>query len=320
MRQRRPSTITPESQVVVEDPAIWARLGTAPQMEKSHRHDDLELNYVVDGHLKYLFGGDRLLVEAGQIAMFWASTPHRLIDDETTLKGKNYWVHIPLSTVFSWGLPSEHLRELLTSRPIVLPMEAAGRAVEPMFSSWVSDLTGGPTEQCALLEIQALVQRLLFHFLEHGAEATQASGATHLHNDGMQHIVEMAQFTVANFRSDITPADIARATHLNPNYAMTLFRETVGTTLGAYLTRCRMAEAQRLLLTTTMTTSEIAHAAGFGSQSSFYAHFTRSCNVSPSAYRHGARAEQQVLKSHGAGQQTICSPQPLQVLSAPSGP
>lgn len=315
MRQRRPRAATPESQVVVEDPAIWAHRGSAPHMRMSHRHDDLELNYVVHGHLKYLFGGDRLVVEAGQIAMFWASTPHRLIDDENRPDGKNYWVHIPLSTVFSWGLPAEHLRELLTSRPIVLPVDATGRPVEPMFASWVTDLTGGPTEQCALLEIQALVQRLLFYFLEHGNDVPAEDRPSHLHNDGMQHIVEMAQFTVANFRSDITPADIAKATHLNPNYAMTLFRETVGTTLGGYLTRCRMAEAQRLLLTTTMTTSEIAHAAGFGSQSSFYAHFTRSCNVSPSAYRHGARGDQDARGLRSETHQTICIPDSIHAAS-----
>ena len=38
-----------------------------------------------------------------------------------------------------------------------------------------------------------------------------------------------------------------------------------------------------------MTTSEIAHAAGFGSQSSFYAHFTRACGSAPGAYRARAR-------------------------------
>jgi AraC-like DNA-binding protein len=99
----------------------------------------------------------------------------------------------------------------------------------------------------------------------------------------------MAQFTVSHFRQPITPLEIAKATHLNPNYAMTLFREAVGTTLGSYLTRCRVAEAQRLLITTSMTTTEIAHAAGFGSQSSFYAHFARTCGASPGAYRHNLR-------------------------------
>ncbi|MHA7984465.1 helix-turn-helix domain-containing protein [Rathayibacter sp. CAU 1779] len=308
MRQRRLEADFLPAQVVVEEPAIWAHRGPAPQMERSHRHDDLELNYVVDGRLKYLFGGERMLVPSGSIAMFWASTPHRLIEHEDPVDSSNYWVHIPLARVFSWALPAEHLRQLLTSQAIVLPVEAIGREVESMFESWLDDLTGGPMEQCALLEVQALVQRLLFRHLEQRDDAHARARSAHSHNDGMQHIIEMAQFTVANFRSDISPTDIAQATHLNPNYAMTLFREVVGTTLGGYLTRCRMAEAQRLLLTTTMTTSEVAHAAGFGSQSSFYAHFTRSCNVSPSAYRNGARGDRELLEEHRPARASMCLP------------
>ena len=105
----------------------------------------------------------------------------------------------------------------------------------------------------------------------------------------MSKVTAMAQFVVTNFRDPISATEIAEATHLNPNYAMTLFRETVGTTLGCYLTRCRVAEAQRLLITTSMTTAEIAYAAGFGSQSSFYTHFMRTCGSSPGAYRHRLR-------------------------------
>ncbi len=272
---------------MVQEPAIWVHRGPAPQMPRSHRHDDLEVNYVVRGQLDYLFGGSPLRVEAGQIAIFWGATPHRLIDHGAPGDSDNCWVHIPLATVFSWALPGDSLSDVLTNRPIVLPATAAGRDVEPMFVSWLSDLTGGETEQFALLEIQALVGRLLHYHQEHGDE--HCAHATRFHTDGMRHVVEMAQFAVTHFRSNIAPADIARATHLNPNYAMTLFRETVGTTLGSYLTRCRVAEAQRLLLTTTMTTTEVGHDAGFGSQSSFYTHFTRACGVSPSAYRRSVR-------------------------------
>lgn len=284
MRQRRLSANGSTADVILEDPAIWVRRGPAPQMAKPHRHDDLELNYVARGELNYLFGGRPFQVREGEIAVFWAATPHRLVDDETPAESDNCWVHIPLATVFGWALPSAFLSDLLTSHPIVLPAEAAGRDVESMFVSWLSDLTGGDTEQFALLEIHALVLRLLhYHTVRDGA--SQPGGGRD-RGDVMEHVVEMAKFIVANFRSNISPADIARASHLNPNYAMTLFRETVGTSLGAYLTRCRVAEAQRLLIATSLTTTEVAHTAGFGSQSSFYSHFTRICGVSPSAYRH----------------------------------
>jgi AraC-like DNA-binding protein len=262
VHQRRLQATGRVSDVVVEEPAIWVRRGPAPLMQKPHRHDDLELNYVVKGTLDYLFGGSPLQIRQGEVALFWGATPHRLVDDEIPRDSDNCWVHIPLATVFGWGLP------------------------ESMFTSWLTDLDGSDTEQFALLEIHALVRRLIHFHRVHASSNAQDAAAARSRNDGMQHVVEMARFTVANFRSSISPADIARATHLNPNYAMTLFRETVGTTLGKYLTRCRIAEAQRLLLTTSMNTAEIAHAAGFGSQSNFYSHFTRDCGLSPSAYRH----------------------------------
>jgi AraC-like DNA-binding protein len=290
--QRRLLEAPYESDVVLDDAAIWVRRGAPPRMPRSHRHDDLELNLVVEGQLDYLFGGRPLQVRAGQIAVFWGATPHRLIEQPGDAPIECCWVHIPLTKVFGWAMPREYLSDLLMSRPIVLPEVAAGRDVESMFHSWMSDLVGEGTQEFALLEIHALVRRLLHWHAEHGGPAdgaadAPAQGPAHLH--GMQHVVDMARFVVANFRADITTADIAQAAHLNGNYAMSLFRDTVGTTLGAYLTRCRVAEAQRLLITTAMTTAEIAHAAGFGSQSSFYAHFSRICGQSPSAYRHGLR-------------------------------
>jgi AraC-like DNA-binding protein len=277
---------TPGHDIDEQDAAIWVRSGPPPQMDRSHRHDDLEINLVIRGQLDYLFGGRPLHVGAGEIAVFWGATPHRLIASPETTDVECRWVHIPLATVFSWGLPNGYLGDLVASRPVVLPVEAAGRDVESMFASWMSDLTDAEGQAFALLEIHALVRRLLRWNALHGADPYAASRP---HGDSMPYVVEMARFATAHFRSDIQASDIARASHLNPNYAMTLFRETVGTTLGAYLTRCRVAEAQRLLLTTPMTTTEIAVAAGFGSQSSFYAHFGRISGTSPSAYRRSLR-------------------------------
>ncbi|HWU46817.1 MAG TPA: helix-turn-helix domain-containing protein [Humibacter sp.] len=289
MRQssRPMKVVRPE--VDLMDPAIWVHRGAAPLMERPHRHDDLELNLVIRGRLDYLFGGTPLSVFAGQIAVFWAATPHRLIDGPGQEMGDNCWIHIPLATALSWGLPDDDLSTLLTNRPIILEATVAGRDVKPMFESWLVDLAGTETKQFALLEVQALVGRLLHHHLRFSLNESGSTVSDRAAGEGMRHVVQMAQFAVTHFRTSITPSDIAREAHLNPSYAMTLFRERVGTTLGSYLTRCRVAEAQRLLITTSMAAAEIAHAAGFGSQSSFYEHFTRMCGSSPSVYRRRLR-------------------------------
>ena len=268
--------------------AVWVHRGPAPHMQRPHRHDDLELNLVISGQLDYLFGGTHLSISAGQMAIFWAATPHRLIGDRSQEGSDNCWVHIPLTTVLGWGLSAHDLSHLLGQGPIVVENEAAGRDVTSMFESWLTDLRDAATAPFALLEAQALVRRLLHHDQQFPRESLGSTTADRT-GVGMRHVVQMAQFAVTHFREPISPAEIARATHLNPTYAMTLFRDNVGTTIGTYLTRCRIAEAQRLLVTTTMTAAEIAHAAGFGSQSSFYTHFTRVCGFSPSAYRQRLR-------------------------------
>lgn len=269
--------------VETEQSKLWVRRGAAPTMPHAHRHDDLEINIVLDGHLDYLFGGSRVRVQAGQVALFWAATPHRLIGRDAEATSDVCWVQIPLPTALSWGLPRRDVTELLMNSLIVVGADAVARDVEAMFESWRRELDTEEGEAIAYLEVQALLRRALQH--QRRALESPVSGLSVATVDGASRVTTMAQFVVAHFREPISVADIADAAHLSPSYAMTLFRETVGTTIGGYLTRCRVAEAQRLLITTSMTTLEIAHASGFGSQSSFYDHFTRVCGVSPGSYR-----------------------------------
>ena len=265
--------------------AYWSHRGPAPLMPSSHRHDDLEINLVLDGHLDYRFGGAPVSVHAGEIALFWGWTPHQLVGDGTGT-GEFRWVHIPLSEVLAWGLPDHDLGAMLLNRPVVVPTDAAGRDVESMLGSWQRDFADDGAEIIANLEAQALVRRLLRH---HRNAVDLRPGGGHGTADAMHRVIDMVRFVVDRFREPIGVADVAAAAHLHPHHAMAVFRQDVGTTILEYLTRCRVAEAQRLLATTSMTTSEIAHAAGFGSQSSFYAHFARACGGPPGEYRARSR-------------------------------
>lgn len=271
--------------VVATGTALWIHRGRAPVMPLAHRHDDLEINIVLRGSLDYLFGGTRITVPAGSLAVFWGATPHRLVTTEAGADGDMCWIHVPLTTVLGWNLPMSDLSEVLLNRPIIVPATTLARDLEAMFVSWQQEVGVDGLETIALLEVQALIRRLL-HRQRHGDEtAIETTAPPSISSDSMRGVTEMARFAVAHFRNQISAVDIASAANLNPNYATSLFRRAVGSTIAEYLIRCRVAEAQRLLVTTTMSASEIAHAAGFGSQSSFYAQFTKRCGVSPGKYR-----------------------------------
>ena len=260
-------------------PALWVHRGGAPAMGEFHRHDDLELNVVLDGELEYLFGGERLIIPAGHTALFWAAAPHRLIASDARPSSEVCWIHVPLRAALRWTLPAGFGTEILAQRTVIVPTAALGQHVVAQFETWLRDLETGSMPEALLLEANALVLRILAQH-QQGAAVAQTTSRPDL-----QPVARMAGFTAERFRDPISTVDIARAAGLNPNYATTLFRESVGSTLGEHLLRHRIAEAQRLLITTTMTTSAIAHAAGFGSSSSLYAHFARACGCAPGEYR-----------------------------------
>lgn len=269
--------LPPPPGIVTVDAALWGRRGDPPAMESMHRHNDVEINLVLRGELHYVLGGRHLVVREGQIAAFWAAQPHGLVHSRP---GDVAWVHVPMSRVISWHLPETEIGALLRMRPLVIEAGAIGRRLESMVELWLEEIARPDTAGIALLEIQAALRRIL-----RAADAHDAPRAAELPPGRTRHVVAMAQFVVEHFREEITVADVARSVHLTASHAMTIFRAALGVTIGDYLTMCRVAEAQRLLLTTTGTSAEIAAAAGFGSLSSYYAHVTVACGMPPRQYR-----------------------------------
>lgn len=257
----------------------WQGAGFA--MSQAHRHDDIEINLVDDQPLTYLFGGSLVEIQPGEAGVFWAAVPHRLIDCPQNWSTRVSWLHVPLPIVLTWQLPENALTTLLGGVPLVSRHTEYPGVAE--FRRWSSDLESG-FDDIALLEIQAGVRRLLHHAGPVEREP---------HTDGtLRHVIAMAQFIMRHSGEQITTADVARAAHLHPNYAMTLFRQVVGVTMHTYLLERRVAEAQRLLMATDRTIGQIAVAAGFGSQSGFYETFVRSCGQAPGEYR---RSHKRVL-------------------------
>ena len=290
---------------------LWVRRGAPPAMLSMHRHDDVEINLVLDGRLHYLFGGQSLTIGEGEIAVFWAAQPHGLVDSRD---GDMCWLHVPFAQFLSWGLPESQTAPLLGAQPLITHAPELARRIAHMAGQWGREIEGsevdGPSDErpddvaagsdgtgtadeadgreITLLEIQAAVRRVL-RASSRAAPALPAEGSGSVPAERLRQVNAMAQFVRDHHRSELRIADVAAAVHLTPSHAMTVFRRTVGVTLGQYVTMCRVAEAQRLLLTTSLRVAEIAEEAGFGSLSSFYEHVSAACGMTPREYRRQGR-------------------------------
>lgn len=101
-------------------------------------------------------------------------------------------------------------------------------------------------------------------------------------------LARLFEFVRCNYAAPIRVAQAARLVHLSPPQFMKVFRKATGMTFVAFLTKVRLAQAQRLLRETDRTIAEIAASAGFSDQSYFDRRFKRIFGRTPRQYRDGA--------------------------------
>ncbi|WP_078900019.1 helix-turn-helix domain-containing protein [Streptomyces sp. SBT349] len=273
-----------DSQVVGMESSGFLGWGGRPTlMDIPHQHDDLEVNLVTEGgSMLYLFGGIPVEVGPGSVAAFWAAVPHQLVANSVT---QAHWIQVPFTTFLGWGLPANVLGRLLSGVPLVAPPSAAMASDAAAFAQWATDLASGNAElrRIALLELEARVRRVAL------AAPRDPGVSFNVGDPVVHHVIAMVRRIAQRFHEPLTVADVADTARLHPNYAMTQFRKVMGTTIVDYLTRCRLAEARRLLITTALPIGDIASASGFSSVSRFYTAFSSRCGTPPAKYRRDHR-------------------------------
>jgi AraC-like DNA-binding protein len=100
------------------------------------------------------------------------------------------------------------------------------------------------------------------------------------------------RFAELHIGDKITLGDVSRHAALSPDHFSRLFRRTTGLSFGEYVNRCRMENAQRLLLDSSQRVAEISYACGFDSVPHFNRVFRRVTGVSPTGFRRQSRGLQ----------------------------
>lgn len=256
---------------------LACRLSVVPVMRRAHRHDDVEIALAVDGWVEHEHAGRRSRVPAGTLVVFWAAVAHRVcaVGDAVVR-----WLTVPLADALTWDVEGVHAGRLLAGEFAVHPGRDGDAAA---LRRWELDLGSGvpARRRAAALEIRAHLDRLA---LLTPTPVTAPDPGPHA-----RRVAAMAAFVAARFAEPIAVADVAAHVHLHPATAAAAFRAVTGSTPGRFLVQCRLAEAQRLLLVTDLGVDEVGRRAGFGSTSSFYAHFTRDHGEAPAAYRRRLR-------------------------------
>ena len=256
------------------------------RMPRPDRHDEIEINFLDRGTLTYLFGGERVTVEARRVTAFWAAVPHQIVGFDKL--NFYYVVTVPFGWVLQWGLPEPMLAALTQGQFIAESRAARAQLDRQLFDQWHRGIANDSDaeREIVALELRARLLRLAQSVNNQRLLPTASTdwSAKH-HQTNLEKAESMACFVARNYTSRIQIKDIAECVGLHPDYAATLFRKTFGTTLNVLITRHRIAHAQRQLVTTDERVVNIAQDSGFDSLSRFNRAFKQLAGMTPRQYR-----------------------------------
>jgi AraC-like DNA-binding protein len=279
--------------------------GASTVMSAPHAHNDVEINYC-SSELVYSSAGKVTTLPADTPCVFWGAKPHQLIQiDEGHLMA---FVTIPLARFISWGLPNTVVDHLLRGTVLVGSPDSRGGELAPAFERWAEDLSEPQplARRAAELEVEALVYRMA------RGSWVETESANARSSIDLDRAARMATFIAEHLAEEIRIGDVARAVHLHPNRAAIIFRGVFGSSVNTYLGQIRVAEVQRLLLTTDLTSAAIAARAGFQSLSSYHETFAKICGTTPTRWRRlHADQERVVSQKHPPSPQAVPAFQPM---------
>jgi len=111
------------------------------------------------------------------------------------------------------------------------------------------------------------------------------------YQEAVNRVIEAAQ---ANLAEDWTPQKMAEIALYSKFHFIRVFKEVTGATPRAYVTRLRLAEAKRLLESTSRYVTDICLEVGFKHPNNFGASFRRVYGITPSKCREDARHQREL--------------------------
>jgi AraC family transcriptional regulator len=152
---------------------------------------------------------------------------------------------------------------------------------------WRELQEGAPTGRLfAQSATQMLILQLLRYYATWG-KVTAALEATHRLTP--RQLRSVIAYIRDHSSEDLTLEVLAQQAGFSPFHFARLFRQTTGETPHQCVRRERLAHAQHLLRSTSMSLAQVAVEAGFSDQSYFSRVFKQALRVTPAAYRRECR-------------------------------
>ena len=249
-----------------------------------HWHPEIELLYGVCGTLAVTVEDAVYHMGAGEILFI---SPDELHTFTPLTKDTHYHAAVFDLSLFRFQAPHFFERDVITplsDGTMKLPRligteiphyDALQRAVHRLFYE------DSMSNALIFSDLVAIFSMLWEYGMFTGAE----------HEPKSADIKECIQYMEAHLTERISLTELARISHLSPNYFCSYFKSRTGVTPFEHLQHLRLMRAARKLTTCNASVSEIAEECGYESVSFFIRKFKEQYRCTPAVYRKQAREE-----------------------------
>jgi AraC-like DNA-binding protein len=243
--------------------------------------------------MTYWFDGRELTVDVGRLCLFWGMVPHQVVDIAPATRF--VCLYVPMS-VFLGLAPLSRFRDAVFRGAVIEALHLTPWDRD-IFLRWREELLSGDASVTEIIrnELTARVLRIERDGWRDLREDGSAIPSLAPHGaDRIEHVETMLRYIAEHALEQISVSNVAASTGLHPNYAMSLFKRSVGQTITQAINRHRLDTAQSLLISTDRSILEIVYDSGFGSVSHFYDAFARRFGDRPKKFRQKMHAKAQL--------------------------
>ncbi|QCR38284.1 AraC family transcriptional regulator [Nissabacter sp. SGAir0207] len=239
-----------------------------------HKHDDrLEMMFIARGSGQYQIGGRQYLAQEGDILVFNQGVVH---DERPHLSADSLIYSCGIHHLHLAGLPENHLigreeRAVVASGEHQLALHGLFEALcTQVFSK--APFHGVITHH--LLNAIVMMCRNVFYSHLHACNQTEASLG-----------LSIKEFIDEHYKHPLTLETIASQLGITRFYLIHVFKKFSGYSPKQYIIRCRVGEAQSLLVNTDLDVAAIASAVGYESVNNFHRVFKMVVGIPPTQYK-----------------------------------
>ena len=239
-------------------------------MSDEHYHPYTEIYYLVAGETKYFIAGEVYVMKKGDLAIIPYGVLHRT-------KNENGKYCERINVTFDGDFVSDP-RLVEGMAPRIIRSQDFNFPIEPLLCEMEKEYVTGREFSDVLL--RSYLDRLLVCLYRLGSTPKPESGVS----PADRPILDAARYITEHYGDELTLDGLAKRFAMSPGHFSKKFKSTTGFGLNKYITQVRILNAEKLLLHTRLSVTDISMRCGFSDSNYFAAVFKAQKGIPPYRY------------------------------------